>query len=266
MSLLNKKSVCVITGASRGIGEGLAIQFAKCIAQDSVLILLARSVPDLEVVQTKVLALPECKKSNVKVIIKRFDQGSTNKEDFESLFSSIFKENNIFVSEFQQGIMIHNAGTLDETKFCKNLHYISKTGQFFQINLTGMITLNAIFLQEFSKLSKVVVNMSSLAAVMPIKSWGLYCTVKSGRDMFFKILAIEDPSIRVLNYAPGPVKTDMMNIVQTQSEDTEIQETYQKLNKEEKLLTAEMTCSKFMEILELNKFESGVHIDYYDEY
>ena len=54
-----------------------------------------------------------------------------------------------------------------------------------------------------------VVNISSLAAVQPVKRWGLYCTGKAGRDMLFKVMAAEDPDIRVLNYAPGPLDTGM---------------------------------------------------------
>lgn len=34
-------------------------------------------------------------------------------------------------------------------------------------------------------------------------------TGKAARDMFFRTLAVEEPNIRVLNYAPGPCDTDM---------------------------------------------------------
>ena len=36
--------------------------------------------------------------------------------------------------------------------------------------------------------------------------------------MFFKVLAAEEEDIRVLNYAPGPLQTEMTDIVET-SED-----------------------------------------------
>ena len=46
---------------------------------------------------------------------------------------------------------------------------------------------------------------------------GLRCTFipflsaegKAARDIFFNTLSIEEPDIRVLNYAPGPLDTDM---------------------------------------------------------
>lgn len=54
-----------------------------------------------------------------------------------------------------------------------------------------------------------VINISSLCAVEPFKSWGLYCTSKAGRNMLFRVLAAENPALRVLSYGPGPLNTDM---------------------------------------------------------
>ena len=34
-------------------------------------------------------------------------------------------------------------------------------------------------------------------------------TGKAARNMFFKVLATEEPDVRVLNYAPGPLETEM---------------------------------------------------------
>ena len=70
---------------------------------------------------------------------------------------------------------------------------------------------------EFLKLSRnlaskpkiYVLQTSSLCAVMPIKSWGMYCVGKAARDMYFRVLAIEDPDLAVLSYAPGPLDNDM---------------------------------------------------------
>lgn len=52
-------------------------------------------------------------------------------------------------------------------------------------------------------LSKTVVNISSLCALQPFKGWALYCAGKAARDMLYQVLAAEEPSVRVLSYAPG---------------------------------------------------------------
>ena len=36
-----------------------------------------------------------------------------------------------------------------------------------------------------------------------LQSWGLYCSGKAARDMMFKVLALESPDLRVVNYSPG---------------------------------------------------------------
>ena len=40
--------------------------------------------------------------------------------------------------------------------------------------------------------------------------------------MLFKTMALESPEIRVLNYAPGPVDTDMQVLARTQTADDEL--------------------------------------------
>lgn len=56
-----------------------------------------------------------------------------------------------------------------------------------------------------------IVNVSSLAAVMSFESWGYYCAGKAARDMFHKTIALEhvNDGVVVINYAPGPLDTDM---------------------------------------------------------
>lgn len=43
--------------------------------------------------------------------------------------------------------------------------------------------------------------------------WGLYASIKAARDMFSQVLATEESGVRVLNYAPGPLDTEMQREV-----------------------------------------------------
>lgn len=57
-----------------------------------------------------------------------------------------------------------------------------------------------------------IVNVSSLVAVQNFPSWGQYSSVKAGREMFHSNVALEwaeDPRLKVLNYAPGPLNTNV---------------------------------------------------------
>ena len=49
---------------------------------------------------------------------------------------------------------------------------------------------------------------------------------KAARDMLFRTMALEDSSVRVLNYAPGPVETDMNVEARTLSADNELRQMF----------------------------------------
>ncbi len=61
----------------------------------------------------------------------------------------------------------------------------------------------------------------------------------------------------VLNYAPGPLDTRM---VDTLKSDGHMQEQF----KATELLKPETTVLRLIQILEGNKFKSGDHVDYFD--
>lgn len=73
------------------------------------------------------------------------------------------------------------------------------------LNLFSVTILTSAFLSEIPDegVDKVVINITSLAAVQPFSGLGYYCISKASREMFFKMLATENPSLRVLNYSPG---------------------------------------------------------------
>ena len=74
---------------------------------------------------------------------------------------------------------------------------------------------------------KCYINVSSILAVKPLKSWVNYCGGKAARyqdrgqhqehlpprDSVFRVLSMEQPEAVVLNYAPGPLDTAMVGEV-----------------------------------------------------
>ena len=49
---------------------------------------------------------------------------------------------------------------------------------------------------------------------------------KAARDMLFRTMALEEPEIRILNYAPGPVDTDMQVIARSKTADKELKQMF----------------------------------------
>lgn len=50
---------------------------------------------------------------------------------------------------------------------------------------------------------------------------------KAARDMFFQVFALENPTIRVLSYAPGPLDTDMFRDIQANAHDIDTKTSFQ---------------------------------------
>lgn len=99
------------------------------------------------------------------------------------------------------------SGTLgDVSKGFVDLADPAELNNYWALNLTSMLCLTSSILKAFPDspgLSRTMVNISSLCALQPFKGWGLYCAGKAARDMMFQVLAAEEPSVRVLSYAPG---------------------------------------------------------------
>lgn len=91
-----------------------------------------------------------------------------------------------------------------------------KVNSYLSLNVSSALTLTAGILQVFPcrpGLRWTVVNISSVFALQAIQSWVLYCTAKAAREMMFRVLAEEEPNIKVLSYSPGTVYTDFTILV-----------------------------------------------------
>lgn len=92
------------------------------------------------------------------------------------------------------------------TRFAKTFTDMSEVNSYLAFNVSSPLCLTAGVLGAFPRrdgLRRTVVNVSSICALEPYPSWVLYCSAKAARDMMFRVLAEEDPDLRVLNYAPG---------------------------------------------------------------
>lgn len=119
------------------------------------------------------------------------------------------------------------------------------------------------------------VNISSLAAMQPFETWGIYCSVKAARNMFMQVISSEaeiltqqssnkKAVVRTLNYAPGPLDTDMQTTIRDNAPHEPQREYFKGLKDQDTLVKPIDSAKKLMAILELDEFKNGSHIDYYD--
>ncbi|GIX80791.1 sepiapterin reductase [Caerostris darwini] len=245
----------VVTGASRGLGETIAKEFSKKLCEGSCVVLLARNKTKLEAVKADIKKI-----SPVFVENEAMDLNLLDAPSYEHFFSKYLHYN------FHQVVIVNNAGTLGDTsKTTVQNTSGSEIKSYFDVNLFSAIFITTGFLNAFKAAErKVVINISSLAALQPFRGWSLYCTGKAAREMYFRTLALEEKdSVNVLNYAPGPLLTDMLPQILRDSL-PEIKQQFQDAQMSNQLLTTDYTVQRLLGVLERGRFKSGDHVDVYD--
>ncbi|CAG14282.1 unnamed protein product, partial [Tetraodon nigroviridis] len=155
----------------------------------------------------------------------------------------------------------------DVSRYTRTFTTRAEVDSYMSLNISSCLCLTACVLQAFPQrpgVQRTVVNVSSLCAQQPFSSWVLYCTAKAARDMMFRVLAAEEPELRVLSYAPGPLDTDMFSAARATTADPGLRRTFSDMSAQGRVLTPEQSCSKLMELLLEDTYQSGAHVDFYD--
>lgn len=251
----------VVTGASQGLGAAICTCLAPLLPPGSKLLGMARSQQGLDSTVASVKAInPE-----VTVVPVVIDLSTATAPDFEAVL-----EDHLAAEQSTppaQALVFHNAGSLGALKYLREMDDASHISNYFNLNIGSVILLNAAFLRLTSAVPSCVVkmiNISSICGLEPFKSWGLYCTGKAGRNMLFKVLAAENPSVRVLSYGPGPLNTDMQVHARTETQDDDLRKAYTSMKEDGKLLSCDASVKKLLQVLEKDEFKSGDYVDIYD--
>jgi len=248
----------IVTGASRGLGQTLAMELCKKLCEGSSVLLIARDKTKLILTED---AIMKC--SVVKPYIVAIDLALPDSPSYEHMLAKCVQQSGI---TYRQVILVHNAGTLgDISKTVVNCTSSSEIKDYFDLNLHSVMFLTSAFLKVFETADrKLIINISSLAAINPFKGWNLYCTGKAAREMYFRVLAEEEKnSVVVLNYAPGPLLTDMLPQILQQAL-PEIRQQFHDAQSRNQLLTCEYSVQRLVQILERSRFKSGDHVDVFD--
>ncbi|XP_064456281.1 sepiapterin reductase-like [Ornithodoros turicata] len=251
-----KKCLVLITGGSRGIGRVIAVEFAKRLAKDSVVVITGRNVTGLQDTQRMI----ESGAEHVKVLTVTCDHLTATYEDYVGLISRTSKN----VEQPEKAILVHNAATIgDVSKYAASYNDPNMIDDYMHLNLTSVMLLTSAFLKHYpqnSGTARAIINITSLAGRKPFPGLGLYSCGKAAREMYLNVLAVENPTVKVLHYSPGPVKTDMQD---------EMQNAIPELRSVSKgfrqsALAPETTVERLVNILDRGGFDSGACIDFFD--
>ena len=185
--------VAVITGASRGIGAGMARVFA---ARGLRLGLCARSRPE---------APP-----GAEALTRAVDV--TDPEAVEA-----------FAAEVERtlgpiDLWVNNAGILEPIAPARDITS-ADFRRLIEINLLGSVYGSQSFVRQRRRHGGggVLINISSGAALNGYAGWSAYCASKAAVDRFSEALALEESEqgIRVHAVAPGVVDTSMQALIRS---------------------------------------------------
>jgi sepiapterin reductase len=86
--------------------------------------------------------------------------------------------------------------------------------------------------------------------------------------MFHSTIAVEGDligrSVRVLNYAPGPLDTDMQARIRDEMPEGDLKKIYVDMHAKSNLVQPQASAKVLMQLLKIDKFKNGAHVDYYD--
>jgi NAD(P)-dependent dehydrogenase (short-subunit alcohol dehydrogenase family) len=184
----------MITGASRGLGAALAMEFASAGARVSA---CARD-------SQAVVALRErLRRSGFTSVVEQADVG-----DPASVESWMKRT----IAEFgAPSVLINNASILGRRDDLAN-YPITVWREVLDTNLTGaLIAIQAVLPAMMQARSGAIVNVSSGAALPPRRAWGAYAISKSALETLSLNLAAElrTTGIRVNLVDPGAMRTEM---------------------------------------------------------
>ncbi len=197
MSSLYYRSI-MISGASAGFGEEFARQLVGCCDQ---MILIARR-------EDRLLELAsDLKKVNPHLDVLHFTVDLIDREA-RTNFIQLLENHGA-----SPDLLINNAGMGDYGEFSQAKW--PKLEQMLELNINALTHLTHALLPHMrAKNGGDIINVSSLASILPIPDFAVYAATKAYVTSFSEAIRLElkDHDINVLALCPGPVHTEFGKI------------------------------------------------------
>eukprot|EP01066_Platyproteum_vivax_P018592 Platyproteum_vivax@DN7571_c0_g1_i3.p1 len=185
---------CVVTGASRGIGEAIAMAFSK---EKASLVLVGRSQETLKV------AADKCKAAGAQDVETMTCDMAKN-DSIEQLIANLLKK--------PVDVLVNNAGVFNGPASAITLN-MDKTDEMLQVNLHAPIRLiNKIGAAMVAKKEGTIINIGSTLAIdTNWPNFAAYCASKFGLRGFH-LASYEEfrkHNVKVMIIQPAITKTEM---------------------------------------------------------
>lgn len=183
--------VALITGGSRGFGRALAIELAE---DGWSLVIDGRDQVALGELDARLSRLGHS--SLIAGDIASPDHRTALIESAER-FGSL-------------DLLVNNASTLGPTPLPTLAEYpLEELRRVYEINVYAPLALLQRALPHLRRSRGTVVSLSSDAATEGYEGWGGYGSSKAALDQLHRVLAAEEPLLRVYQFDPGDMRTAM---------------------------------------------------------
>lgn len=193
-----KDRIVLVTGASDGIGEALAVHIAGLGAQ---VLLHGRNKSKLESVHDRITEIENAPKPSIAIL----DFATAEADAYASLIDNIEQEFGRLDG------LVHNAGMLGQ-RLPIEQYDIAEWQRVLHVNLTVpfVLTQSLLPLMRQAPDPSIIFTSSGVGRVGKA-FWGAYSVSKFGIEALSQILADENrhASLRVNCINPGPVRTKM---------------------------------------------------------
>jgi 3-oxoacyl-[acyl-carrier protein] reductase len=195
MKLLDGK-VAIITGAARGIGEGIALKFAEHGANIAFTYISDSSADKAAMLENKLNSLG--------IRAKAYKSNAGDYGQCEALVNGVLKE---FTTV---DVCVNNAGISRDNLLLRMT--AEQWDEVMQVNLKSVFNMTKQVIRSMMKAKNgSIINMSSIIGLMGNAGQSSYAASKAGIIAFTKSVAKElgSRNIRCNAIAPGFIETDM---------------------------------------------------------
>lgn len=202
------KKTAIVTGASRGIGNAVAVQ----LAEDGYAICIVDIADEDKVIDN--INIVKEKGQPVLYIKGDISSEKSRKEAVERV-----------MNEFGRiDVLVNNAGVAPKVRLDilktteESMDYvlnINLKGTFFLTQLVANTMIDIVNSNEINNYRPKIINISSMSAYTSSTNRGEYCISKAGVSMITKLFAdrLAEFGINVYEIRPGIIKTDMTAVV-----------------------------------------------------
>lgn len=202
------RPVALITGSSRGIGRGIALELASTASHDLII-----NYAGNEVAAHECFAL--CKKAGPDLRVETIQADIANADDRSRMIEKVRE------TFGRLDLLVNNAGVAPNVRADMLEASEASFDRLVNVNLKGPYFLTQIAAKlmidspAIGTAPRAVVNVTSISAFTASVTRGDYCIAKAGLSMMTKLYAsrLAEYGIGVFEIQPGVIETDMTGAV-----------------------------------------------------